>query len=612
VATPDLPPEIREGRSDEREVFRLINALRRRSTGTLNAPVWVSTATAELPGAVDMGALGSGILYQTVAAGVSTPAIVTIGSGLSFTGGTLSAPAVAATYITQTPSADLANEQALSLLATGLLKSTTGTGVISIAAAGTDYEVPLTFSTGLTRTVNTITANLSTGIAGGQSVIGGTAASENLTYSSTTNGTKGKHIWGSTTGLVFNESTNVTSVGIASPASNTFLHYKYNDNSGSNLYIHNPSTSTNTYAGLTIGNTDAIFVGGSYWGFWKYGPNVTTSGFRAAGTAQLQLAGGTGNIHHDLFQNTGDHIWTTTTSQSERMRVANGGNVSIANLTAGGVVYATAATGVLKIGTAAEVASAITWPAADQILYSSSTTTAPLGDSGFTWDTGFDTVSISGGASWAHYNLGSSGGGTYERVRAYWSSDIWTLGSESSGGTVRNMVIQSDTATLTLSGGGGAYLVGGAVGSAPSWLASSLKLFASPITSRTSAVGATLDAVHVSGVTISVTSNNSINTATGFNYVTIDRPTFNGTGGAKSIINSATVYIQNCPTFSGDISAITNAYSLWIDAGKSRFDGDGTHVFELPADATGNTSAAVGRIPCQIGGSLRYLRYYTD
>lgn len=53
------------------------------------------------------------------------------------------APApVGATYITQTPDATLTNEQALSALATGIMKSTTTTGVISIAAAGTDYTSP--------------------------------------------------------------------------------------------------------------------------------------------------------------------------------------------------------------------------------------------------------------------------------------------------------------------------------------------------------------------------------------------------------------------------------------------------------------------------------------
>lgn len=53
----------------------------------------------------------------------------------------------AATYIVQVPNASLSNEQALSLLTTGLLKSTTGTGVVSIAAAGTDYQTPLVSGT---------------------------------------------------------------------------------------------------------------------------------------------------------------------------------------------------------------------------------------------------------------------------------------------------------------------------------------------------------------------------------------------------------------------------------------------------------------------------------
>lgn len=47
-----------------------------------------------------------------------------------------------ATYITQTANAGLSNEQALGALATGILKNTTTTGVLSIAAQGTDYYAP--------------------------------------------------------------------------------------------------------------------------------------------------------------------------------------------------------------------------------------------------------------------------------------------------------------------------------------------------------------------------------------------------------------------------------------------------------------------------------------
>lgn len=47
-----------------------------------------------------------------------------------------------ATFVTQVPNGTLTNEQALSLLATGILKSATATGVVSIAAEGTDYYGP--------------------------------------------------------------------------------------------------------------------------------------------------------------------------------------------------------------------------------------------------------------------------------------------------------------------------------------------------------------------------------------------------------------------------------------------------------------------------------------
>jgi hypothetical protein len=48
------------------------------------------------------------------------------------------------------------------------------------------YEVPLTFGSGLTRTVNAIANDLITGKTGGQTIIGGTAVGDYLTYKSTT------------------------------------------------------------------------------------------------------------------------------------------------------------------------------------------------------------------------------------------------------------------------------------------------------------------------------------------------------------------------------------------------------------------------------------------
>lgn len=78
----------------------------------------------------------------------------------------------------------------------GLSSVTSTTFVGDLTGTASGNEVPLTFSTGLTRTSNTITNNLSTGISGGQSVIGGTASGENLTLSSTSNATKGSILLG--------------------------------------------------------------------------------------------------------------------------------------------------------------------------------------------------------------------------------------------------------------------------------------------------------------------------------------------------------------------------------------------------------------------------------
>lgn len=59
-------------------------------------------------------------------------------------------------------------------------------------------EANLTFSTGLTRTANTITNNLLTGISGGQTAIGGTASGNSLILQSTSHATKGSIRLGNT------------------------------------------------------------------------------------------------------------------------------------------------------------------------------------------------------------------------------------------------------------------------------------------------------------------------------------------------------------------------------------------------------------------------------
>jgi hypothetical protein len=81
---------------------------------------------------------------------------------------------------------------------------------------------------------------------------------------------------------------------------------------------------------------------------------------------------------------------------------------------------------------------------------------------------------------------------------------------------------------------------------------------------------------------------------------------------ASVLTNASTLYIDNQPQ-AGANATLTNSYAIFADAGLNRFDGDGTHVFELPADATdptGGGGAATGRIAVKIGGATRYLPYY--
>ena len=68
--------------------------------------------------------------------------------------------------------------------------------------------------TGLTKSSQTLSSNLSTGVAGGQSVVGGTAASNSLTLSSTTNATKGKILFGTS---AYDEVNNRLGIGNSSP-----------------------------------------------------------------------------------------------------------------------------------------------------------------------------------------------------------------------------------------------------------------------------------------------------------------------------------------------------------------------------------------------------------
>ncbi len=101
------------------------------------------------------GSLGTAVTAVTQPAATNNTTVATTAYADNISAA--SAP-IGATYITQIPNGTLTNEQALSALATGIMKSTTATGVVSIAAAGTDYVAPATTIT-VAGTANEITSS---------------------------------------------------------------------------------------------------------------------------------------------------------------------------------------------------------------------------------------------------------------------------------------------------------------------------------------------------------------------------------------------------------------------------------------------------------------------
>lgn len=102
---------------------------------------------------------------------------------------------------------------------TGLVTAGTAINITGTGTGASPYVVnfasPFTWGSGLTNTSNTITNNLITGLAGGQTVLGGTAASENLTLASTGNATKGNTYIGSSSKFTFDEANTEFRIGSA-------------------------------------------------------------------------------------------------------------------------------------------------------------------------------------------------------------------------------------------------------------------------------------------------------------------------------------------------------------------------------------------------------------
>lgn len=644
-----------------------------------SAPYWLSQAVSTLPSAVDMGALGTGILQQTVAAGVSTPSILTMaatsvlarstgtagvpsalaasadGQVLNRAAGALtwstlgaaSVPALDATFITQTPNANLANEQALSALSSGVLSSVTATGVVSSTAFttgrlafGSGANGTLTESANLTFASGTLTANggaatslLNVGTtSAGQSgwitqfhrdVNGGaygvvsnpnagSSAQAGFVVTQSSTGAYGnnylqvalqgvsytaagptipansalyQHVNNTSAPMIFAEygggdvifytTTSYTErlritnggqilVGTTSPAAGVSMELVKTQNSGTTFLFVNESAGAAAYSSFEMGQSSTLASGASM-GMYLFSSGSTYGSPYGVNIGLIQLSGGTSNMHFWIVQNTGDYVWWTKSTfpapaSSEKMRLTNNGVLSVPDLGAAGtgrLVKAAVTTGLLSIASASDVAGAITWPTDNQVLVSTGTTTAPDGNANFTY----------------------------------------TGGSLIAGGTAQTVIgVSGTTPIITID----------QLGSEP--------LNARVDASQTiaSAAGRVFDGFKVVAQTLTLTGATNITTATGLNGSSFEVVTYNGNGTAKTIAEAATVSIAGAPLGTNG-ATITKAYAFWVQGGLSRFGGNGTHIFELPADATAGVDTTIdGRIPILVAGATKYVRYYAD
>lgn len=262
----------------------------------------------------------------------------------------------------------------------------------------------------------------------------------------------------------------------------------------------------------------------------------------------------------------------------------------------------------------------ITWPSSPQVLYSNGTSSDPIGDANITIDTATHQLRIIGtNGNQAFYNLLS--GGDFERTIFYWTSNVFTVEQQAGGtGTVRGMQITSGlglnadpdsisagyllTVAKTATRDRAWWSLAGNTisdGINREWF--TIAPAATAITTAPIALAAT---VRVRSIDYTTSGANIVSLAAG---IYVDQPTIDGL--VQSISYSAyCIYAGGGTTSQSRFEGIV--YSNAIVTGIGEFAGDGTNVFHLPPDGTGNTSGAIGRVPINIGGLTKYLRYYND
>lgn len=232
-------------------------------------------------------------------------------------------------------------------------------------------------------------------------------------------------------------------------------------------------------------------------------------------------------------------------------------------------------------------------------------------------DISLNHLALSSDGSLSMVNGTAIVGSNYDRVRAFWSANVWNLTSEKGGtGTVRSMRIDADTATLTANGdtltltatttmnvgtlattpainvlaNTSIFIAAGTAITSPhpsASFASSQLLFSTSLPSQAANVATAWDGIRVSG-DCSLTGTGTVTTPV--SSWTFSVPTITGTGVGATVTDAATVRIVGAPVGSG--LTVNLSAALWVQAGATRLEGD----LVLPAVANGSVATVLGSL----------------